>query len=101
MKALALILALSCATAFAEPPADAPVMRRVEGGYFLNDAGYRVLQAETDRLQLEEARLSRRVAELERRNGATALTAPAVVALVSTSLALGIVAGFKLKELTR
>lgn len=74
MKALALALSLVAATAHGQPD-DAPRMVRVVGGYFVNDAGYERLAAETTRLQLAERSLTARVAELEASQG---LPLPAV-----------------------
>lgn len=89
MRAAALSLALLTASAAAEPP-DAPRMERVAGGYLLNEAGYRRLEAETTRLQLAERSLKGRVAELEASQG---VPLEAVGLLVGLAGAAGLVAG--------
>lgn len=65
-------------------------MERVAGGYLLNEAGYRRLEAETTRLQLAERSLKGRVAELEASQG---VPLEAVGLLVGLAGAAGLVAG--------
>lgn len=89
MRSAALALALLTASAAAEPP-DAPRMERVAGGYLLNEAGYRRLEAETTRLQLAERALKARVAELE---ASPSVPLEAVGTVAGLALVAGVVLG--------
>jgi hypothetical protein len=65
-------------------------MVAVPGGYFLNEAGYKRLEAETTRLQVRERELSARVTQLE---AAPGVPLDVVGTLVGLSLVAGAVVG--------
>lgn len=71
---------------------DAPLARRLDDGSVLfTPQGYANLTRETDALQV-------RVAELE---SSPRMSVPVLVVIVSTSLAVGLVVGWRLREQIR
>lgn len=79
---------------------DAPLAeQRPDGSVVFSAQGYANLKAETDRLQIVERRVAaaeQHVVELE---ASPRLTVPALVAIVTTCLTVGIVVGWRLKEM--
>ena len=84
--------------ALAQAP-DAPLaVENPDGSVLFSREGYANLSREVNDLQLRTHRAEQRVADLE---SAPRLETPLLITIVTTCIAAGLIAGWKLKEITR